>query len=712
MQSTITRSALLNNFLSDRDDQTGVLLSPTLDLWYSGGRPLSMSASLGVKSTQENIHQEAYRLGRLMLNSLGLPHVPLRFHKNQSQTDLKTVCVSTKVLAEESLPLEVRLDVFLGETIHEAAHILHTPIGKGFNANQPLEHNVLNIIEDERIERKISKAFAGYAYYLEPMKKYNFDYILSPRFESEPLLTSFSAFHNLVRLPKNLTQNRIDNYGEFLFAVKNILTPYPETFDEAFEAAKLVAELLEAEIKKDKEQQDKKEKAEKDEKEKAEKAKADKEKSQDVGSGGQGEQGEQGRADTKSDEKSNNTTGKQEGQEDAEQERGKAGESDQGKGDGEQSDSEGGSQDNLHADTKQDPNDNASGEGPDGTLADETSQVSEGVSKGELEPLKPEELAQLIQEIIEVLPELLDSATNPDGQKQVAASKFVRRNPILAGSITGEFIRTNQGAVFSKMESAYTDSTREQAIRPYVGALANLLSMDINVSESMERCQETGRLDSGRLIEAVQGSRFVYNQEVETMQREFSVVLLLDESGSMGLGDKMDNAGKTALLFRNALRLAGIPHFIYGHTTGLHNSVGQELHVYTDESGNDICNLLIYQEPNYSKSDSLNLAQAKNGNIDGQAIREVAKRVRSFTATDCLFFVISDGEPSYMNGQEDTAKAVKEISLDRFIPIQVSIESEHDPSTMFEHYVIFKDSALMVQDLGRVLRKAVSKWLN
>lgn len=217
----------------------------------------------------------------------------------------------------------------------------------------------------------------------------------------------------------------------------------------------------------------------------------------------------------------------------------------------------------------------------------------------------------------------------------------------------------------------------------------------------------SGKLDDNRIVEAVHGVKTVYSRRIEKIDKKMNMVLLIDESGSMGDGVKDVNAAKSAILLEQCYKMFPLGQlFIYGFTSDL-----SEDEPYFNR-------VIRYKEPGFELKYGLGDVQGRCNNRDGMCIRAVAQRVRTFTQEPMLYFIISDGQPaasgSYggMAGIQDTAKAVKEVSGKKFFPIQIGIGvHESVQKMMFTDYVNYRDSRQMVEDLRRLLVKKAHKFI-
>ena len=227
-------------------------------------------------------------------------------------------------------------------------------------------------------------------------------------------------------------------------------------------------------------------------------------------------------------------------------------------------------------------------------------------------------------------------------------------------------------------------------VRRFVPAMANALRGN-GTDRSLDlRGLRSGRLDTCKLAEAVQGVENIYRQERTVRADRMAVCVLVDESGSME-GEKIEAARDTAVLLNEAISgIRNVDLYIYGHTT---------------ENGQFV-KLNAYREGKAPKDKHvLGSIDADWSNIDSKAIREAASRVRARTKEKCLFFVVSDGAPC--EPAENVRKAVKELSGDGFSFVSIGIDFEYDPSAMYDHHVSMTDMSRLAPELGKMIKKAI-----
>lgn len=191
------------------------------------------------------------------------------------------------------------------------------------------------------------------------------------------------------------------------------------------------------------------------------------------------------------------------------------------------------------------------------------------------------------------------------------------------------------------------------------------------------RSMRSGRLDTNKLAEAVQGVPTIYERIGQVKTNKLCVTVLVDESGSMH-GSKAAAAREAAIFLNEALKdVRDVELFIYGHTADWR---GDSHHGIPEGScsGYFTTQLLIYREPGYQNTTQMGHISGKYENRDGSAIIAAAKRVRSMTQNQGIFVVISDGSP-HANGysgekaRKHTQRMANETEALGFEVIQVTI---------------------------------------
>lgn len=255
-------------------------------------------------------------------------------------------------------------------------------------------------------------------------------------------------------------------------------------------------------------------------------------------------------------------------------------------------------------------------------------------------------------------------------------------------------------------EDIYADDV--QIVQPYIARVRKHFDFFDYDRTRTDKGLLSGNLDTDKFSEILSGSRTVYQNKVSQKSKNFNIVFLIDESGSM-MGENIVLARRSAVLMYEALKTyRSIQTFIYGHTA--------DMNWYEDPSASEAekqkTNIVVYKEPGKSFEPSmLGSISARANNRDGVAIEQVAKRVRKFSQANTLFIVLSDGAPAaldYQNGVEHTKSVVSRISKQGFYPLQLFI-GEYGNKDMFKHFIQLEEYSDLPKQLMKVLRKLTQK---
>lgn len=289
-----------------------------------------------------------------------------------------------------------------------------------------------------------------------------------------------------------------------------------------------------------------------------------------------------------------------------------------------------------------------------------------------------------------------------DSGRKIDKSKVSRllssKDSLIMKILEGTVERGDSDKVFfEKPKGDRNDYLRDvRAVQKYVPRLKKILTgTDKNYDFNIQGCR-SGILDTTKLAEAYQGVPQVYLRQGHVRTNKSTICVLIDESGSMG-GKKEILARQAAILLNETFgKSLGVDLYIYGHTADI-GSIGY-------------INLSVYREgSHYNPKFSLSKSCAKSQNRDGDAILEVAKRVRKFTKENCIMFVISDGSPC-ANGYggipaiKDTAAKVKEAEKLGFGIIQISIDAVYGVKDMFDTYI---DIGYNLEEMPKLLNEIV-----
>lgn len=594
--------ALLADWIGQRDMSTFVFRNEeTATGWDKTDRSDAAYSEIltgGKNITDLDLLTQAYRLctNRLsgMLPGKGLK---LSFHPDQSFTDGKHIFVGTDVVDYGPYTAFQKTDVMLGLTVHEALHVLLTDFNRKF-FHSKFQHTILNIIEDERIEHACGNLFPGYAAWLEKTKAYYFDAKYQSKELSDEFNEVFDCFFKFVRFPKYVDRHLASKHIQVLTEIKAILSPYPETFIEAYQASVKVSQLFKATF-------------------------------------------------------------------------------------------------NQLADKMEQ-------EGK----SEELRKLAQTDSSG---PLTDTAMQEIVESLLDRIGEMMSDLNSPNTEESAArisqCAETILDSPINALIVSGECsLDISSSTYFLKAENTRTgyQQLRKHAISA-ARILANAIQSDLGSRPKALFGMKEGLIDENRIAELSIGVSNTYKQNQPSPAQKITIVLMLDESGSMLYGTKMLDAALTATIVNEALmRIKGASLFIYGYTSDHGGKFG------TDQ-------ITIYKEPGLKRDFALGSVVAKSNNRDGRCIRTVAKRVRKFTSDPALFFVVSDGQPhaiDYDNGINDTAEAIRSISRDNFHPIQIGIAVDTKvQSRMYKDFINYSDSKSMVHGVSKLLRKKIQKLI-
>ena len=161
--------AISKDFL-DRDQDTYVKIRRTGRLGWESLIPAGGSYSDMLRDCrgEGDVVKEAYGMARDYIVAMDTPYkVILRLSPEVSCTDSKVVYLSTRVFDDGDLSEGQKIDTFMGFAIHEGCHLKWTDFTQMGSVDNDIVRNLINLLEDERIERLCGQEMPGYANYLK-----------------------------------------------------------------------------------------------------------------------------------------------------------------------------------------------------------------------------------------------------------------------------------------------------------------------------------------------------------------------------------------------------------------------------------------------------------------------------------------------------------------------------------------------------------------
>lgn len=674
-------STLFKDWIKDRDSDTYVSRFDREEERF--GWEKSVKKGRGFSSLLYNfenlatveIIKSAYGVAKTRLHSMGLFSVGLSLTENVNATDGQVIKVSTTVMEDTTKEESQRMDVFLGEVVHEAAHVLYTdftqvkPTMEGFTGSKSLFHYIWNVVEDEYIERSIGKDFPGYSNYLAAIKEYFLNensskLKVTKRGKAKVIDEVVNTFFNYIRFPSNIDPKLVVKHEQLLLKLRDLFeTEYPRSTKECIAVSLQVYDLLKDYV----------------EYPPTEESKSKEEKSEEIEDESADSEGDKG--------------------EDDEGGTGDSGADDEGKEDSEKSSS--GSSDPDSEESGSDDSENSG----DGTGKDDAGAGSRDSA------YKPGEFDEIAETIVKKLLPLITSSLDELGEKKLSVSDHMSTETML--DLEGILKVENNTTYLLKLPAG--NMSRYNAIRdivkPAIATLANQLTFDTFGKENVLKGLRHGLLDASKIVEASRGVQTVYTTKSEKVVKGGMIALLIDESGSMShmvSFDKrrIDIAKELGVLFQEALKRTKIETLIYGHTA---DRIGFSGFEPIDKVHQTF--IKVYKEPGMRDKYSLSNCQAHANNRDGDAIRAVAKRIRRYTNERAYMIVISDGQPAAMDygGYQDSRRAVLEVTKLGVIPIGIGIDVDYSMDKIYDHYVNFTDLNNFPREVGKVIRKLLKK---
>ena len=498
--------AISKDFL-DRDQDTYVKIRRTGRLGWESLIPAGGSYSDMLRDCrgEGDVVKEAYGMARDYIVAMDTPYkVILRLSPEVSCTDSKVVYLSTRVFDDGDLSEGQKIDTFMGFAIHEGCHLKWTDFTQMGSVDNDIVRNLINLLEDERIERLCGQEMPGYANYLKASKYYMFDLYLQRKAKEgkggtlPAPVRLLNAILSIIRYPKALGREDLEEFADYLYDVREIIKDYPSSAEEVTSAAKAVYEV----IRKFFEDKQKKE--------------------SDGGQSDERETGGEKKSQAECDEKS------QAGCDNKSQE--ECDEKSPANAEGENRDQE---NEALRKAV----------ESALSSLEKEMGDMSELTSvPGESEPLSEEDMAECVKR---------DS-------NQLAG---ICENMITLGETSSSVLYRAEEA-----REPYDESLRR--VRKYIPAISKTLKGHCSEYAVTYRGMRSGILDTGKLAEAYQGVQTVYQREGRVRSDRMAVCVLIDESGSMYGEKIRAARDLAVLLSEAVSAVPAIDLYIYGHTYG------------------------------------------------------------------------------------------------------------------------------------------------
>lgn len=610
----------------------------------------SYSSFFAPDLNKRKLLRDSYRHACDIRDIMDIPRsirIQLNVDAETSCTDGKTVIVSTKVYDDNKIDNNVKLDVFLGTTIHEFSHILYTDRAE-IRKNRPNKFlfNLFNIIEDERIEYNTTQNYPGYANFIGQAKYYYFDLLYKKAEKQDDLMDVLQNILYIVRYPARVDTKVIYRHQVLFDKIKKVLCDFGNNSKEAYDKAEKIYKLLLDYFKfpppPPEEQQE-----------------GDEEQDQSDSSEGQSDSGE--------------------GQE------GSDGSSDP--------------QNSKQSSQKQDSKDNEGSDKNSKTQSSPKSGSDEGsAGKKKQEPIKAytqEEIKQAAEKLAEQMRRLITSNTslNSNEIKDEWDSKEI-----------ADECKQIKDDVFIVKQEDYERRYKADfdTVKQHINGLVNTFSKFFVEQEYRLTGMRRGVLDTNKLAEAYQAVETVYSNKFKRTTPGLDVCVLIDESGSMS-GTNIASARKCAILLNEVfLRLKQCDFYVYGHTADNRHMGEVTINVYRDHWNRN--RYALGKVESYSNNkDSVAIEETYK-----MVRKQTSKPLLMFVISDGAPNAYGlRGQPAV----EEVKKVVNRIeSNGDTLVCQIAIESHFRPQDMFNHYVVMTNMNTFPSDLsGYVMNTLISK---
>lgn len=610
----------------------------------------SYSSFFAPDLNKRKLLRDSYRHACDIRDIMDIPRsirIQLNVDAETSCTDGETVIVSTKVYDDNKIDNNVKLDVFLGTTIHEFSHILYTDMAE-IRKNRPNKFlfNLFNTIEDERIEYNTTQNYPGYANFIGQAKYYYFDLLYKKAEKQDDLMDVLQNILYIVRYPARVDTKVIYRHQVLFDKIKKVLCDFGNNSKEAYDKAEKIYKLLLDYFKfpppPPEEQQE-----------------GDEEQDQSDSSEGQSDSGE--------------------GQE------GSDGSSDP--------------QNSKQSSQKQDSKDNEGSDKNSKTQSSPKSGSDEGsAGKKKQEPIKAytqEEIKQAAEKLAEQMRRLITSNTslNSNEIKDEWDSK----------EIADEYKQIKDDVFIVKQEDYERRYKADfDTVKQHINGLVNTFSKFFVEQEYRLTGMRRGVLDTNKLAEAYQAVETVYSNKFKRTTPGLDVCVLIDESGSMS-GTNIASARKCAILLNEVfLRLKQCDFYVYGHTADNRHMGEVTINVYRDHWNRN--RYALGKVESYSNNkDSVAIEETYK-----MVRKQTSKPLLMFVISDGAPNAYGlRGQPAV----EEVKKVVNRIeSNGDTLVCQIAIESHFQPQDMFNHYVVMTDMNTFPSDLsGYVMNTLISK---
>ena len=607
-------------------------------------------------------------------------HVDVVFKGNQAYTDGKRINLPYFPEINEELYLELN-----GYLDHEVGHVKFTQFEEVRHVISAYHKEMLNVVEDVRIEREMIREYPGTKFHLDSLNN-KLQSKLEETWFSRPWTIRFLISLHRVMEGQSLVEDR--EVKKYLALCEEEIKQlnYAQNTKQLRVLTEAIVKKLAKEIKQEKEEEKKSEKGESDSKEKSESSGSSK-----------GEKSSKGKKEEKENEESESSC---EGEKSEDKK--------------EKSNSASGG--NKEEKEKQEEKSSGEAKAPEKKMTKKEKEMKEKAEKL-LESKNEKDFQEFEIDVHRMINNKIEQAI--EEAKSVEAERgysYSRSGKKVSIPLTTEFDSEEN---LSGKDNNY--SFMKRSVKPYVNTLKNKLE---KIFRSVENAQWKSEKEQG-LINARSLSNLVSNQNYRTPFKRLeknetdkvAVSILLDLSGSMS-GSKVETAKLAATAMAEALQGLNINFEVLGFSTkygnGGRNNSGIDMSRFNRI--NEALDHKIFKDFSSKKLSGISLAKSSMNNNDGESVMWAAKRLSQRQEKRKVLIVLSDGMPA---GEGDSSVLQNDLrykigKIDKFGIETVGIGIQTDAVKHFyKDYVVvnnLKDLTTgALTKLSSILLKGIRK---
>jgi cobaltochelatase CobT len=309
----------------------------------------------------------------------------------------------------------------------------------------------------------------------------------------------------------------------------------------------------------------------------------------------------------------------------------------------------------------------------------------------------------------------IEGQPQPDLKSGLYAGKTIKE------AVSLPFTRKYDKVIDYSGKGNYSEYTREKHIvMPLISPIKLALERVLKVKENarLVSYRERGKLHARALSQLVvdKNFRLVFSEHKKTDTTNVAVQLLIDLSGSMS-GQKIKLARQAALAIGESLHALNIAFEVTGFQTGSNYEIQSELSKMTKDDlkrfnrFGETLELRVFKSFDCTSLSGISEAHSGGANADGESLIWAAKRLMQRSEKRKIMLVFSDGQPAYGGADHqilagDLKRVVGLLTKLGVETLGFGIQTS-DVSIFYPKYVVVTD----INKLPRIVMGEVAKLL-